>query len=141
MIHKVIPALCALALIVAACGSSAPEALPSDIQVTVDLKDSPYSIVVSPAAFNAGTIKFGIRNVGAMVHQFDLIKTDLAPDKLPIDGATAKAKEDGLVKQVLNIQPGKVATTSADLQPGHYVIICNVAGHYQLGMHAEFTVQ
>lgn len=141
MIHKLVPALCALALLIASCGSSAPETLPSDVQVTVDLKDSPYSIVLSPATFKAGTIKFGIRNAGAMVHQFDLIKTDLAADKLPLDTATAKAKEDGLVKQVLNIQPGKVATVSADLLPGHYVIICNVAGHYQLGMHADFTVQ
>lgn len=141
MIHKVALALCALALVVTSCGSSAPQALPSDVQVTVDLKDSPYSVVVSPATFKAGTITFGIRNTGAMPHQFDLIKTDLAADKLPIDAATAKAKEDGLVKQVLNIQPGKVATVSAELQPGHYVIICNVAGHYQLGMRADFTVQ
>lgn len=141
MIHKVALALCALALVVTSCGSSAPAALPSDVQVTVDLKDSPYSVVVSPATFKAGTITFGIRNTGAMPHQFDLIKTDLAADKLPIDAATAKAKEDGLVKQVLNIQPGKVATVSAELQPGHYVIICNVAGHYQLGMRADFTVQ
>lgn len=100
-----------------------------------------YSVTVSPATFKAGTIKFGVRNLGAMVHQFDLIKTDLAADKIPIDPTTAKAKEDGLVKQVLNIQPGKVATASADLAPGHYVIICNVPGHYQLLMRADFTVQ
>ena len=141
MIHRVVPALCALALLIASCGSSAPETLPSNVQVTVDLKDSPYSIVITPGTFQAGTILFGIRNAGAMPHQFDLIKTELAADKIPIDSATAKAKEDGLVKQVLNIQPGKVATVSADLQPGHYVIICNVAGHYQLGMHVDFTVR
>ncbi len=141
MTPRVLPMLCALALLVTSCGSSAPATLPSDVQVTVDLKDSPYSVVVTPSTISAGTVKFGIRNTGAMVHQFDLIKTDLAADKLPIDTATAKAKDDGLVKQVLNIQAGKVATVSADLQPGHYVIICNVAGHYQLGMHADFAVQ
>jgi len=27
-----------------------------------------------------------------------------------------------------------------DLAPGKYVLICNVAGHYQLGMHISFTV-
>lgn len=100
-----------------------------------------YSVVVTPATFKAGTIKFGVRNLGAMAHQFDLIKTDLAADKLPIDPVTAKASEAGLVKQVLNIQPGKVATATADLAPGHYVIICNVPGHYQLLMRADFTVQ
>ncbi len=100
-----------------------------------------YSVVLSPATIPAGTIKFGIRNLGTMAHQFDLIKTDLPADKLPIDSATAQAKADGLVKQVLNIQPNKVATVSAQLAAGHYVIICNVAGHYQLGMRADFTVQ
>ena len=139
MIPRPVALLCALVLLVAACGSNEPATLPSDVQVTVDMKE--YSVTVSPATIKAGTIKFGIRNVGTMAHQFDLIKTDLAADKLPIDTATAKAKEDGMVKQVLNIQAGKVATASADLQPGHYVIICNVAGHYQLGMKADLTVQ
>ena len=127
------------ALLVASCGAAQQTTLPDDVQVTVDLKD--YTITVTPDHIKAGTIKFGIRNLAAMEHQFDLIKTDLAADKLPIDGATAKAKEDGLVKQVKGIGGGRVATVSADLAPGHYVIICNIAGHYQLGMRADFTVE
>jgi uncharacterized cupredoxin-like copper-binding protein len=27
------------------------------------------------------------------------------------------------------------------LAPGHYVLICNIAGHYQLGMHTSLTVK
>jgi uncharacterized cupredoxin-like copper-binding protein len=30
---------------------------------------------------------------------------------------------------------------SADLAAGKYVVICNVAGHYQLGMRAALEVQ
>jgi len=86
-------------------------------------------------------VKFGIRNLGTMVHDFDLIKTDLAPDRLPTDTASAKAKTDGLVKQMINIAQGRATTLDADLAAEHYVIICNVAGHYQLGMRAELTVQ
>jgi uncharacterized cupredoxin-like copper-binding protein len=48
---------------------------------------------------------------------------------------------DGLVKQMINISAGRSTTLSADLAPGRYVIICNVAGHYQLGMRAELQVQ
>ena len=127
------------ALLIASCAAAQPATLPDDVQVTVDLRD--YTITVTPDHIKAGTIKIGIRNLAAMEHQFDLIKTDLAADKLPIDGATAKAKEDGLIKQVKGIGGGRVATVSADLQPGHYVIICNIAGHYQLGMRANFTVE
>ena len=135
---RAVVALCVSVVLLASCGS-APETLPADVQVTVEMKD--YAITLTPATIKAGTIKFGIRNNGAMLHEFDLIKTDLAPDKLVVDTAAAKAKTDGLVKQVQNIAVGKVATVSADLAPGHYVIICNVAGHYQLGMRAELTVQ
>jgi len=99
------------------------------------------SATVSPATFKAGTIKFGIRNVGTMVHDFDLIKTDIAFDKLPTDVGSGKAKDDGLVKQMINIAANRVTTLSADLAPGNYVIICNVAGHYQLGMRAAFKVE
>ena len=45
------------------------------------------------------------------------------------------------LKQMTNIAAGRVTTLSADLQPGHYVIICNVAGHYQLGMRVALTVR
>lgn len=138
MIPRLVFALC-LAVLLASCGPAQAEKLPSDVEVTVDMKD--YSITLNVKSVKAGVVKFGVRNLGGMAHQFDLIKTDLAADKLPVDTASAKAKEDGLVKQVLNIGPGKVVTASADLQPGHYVIICNVAGHYQLGMKADLTVE
>lgn len=129
--------LLSFALLLSACASQ-PAALPADVQVVVDMKD--YAVALSVTTVKAGSVKFGIRNLASMEHQFDLIRTDLAPDKLPIDSG-AKAKEDGLVKQVKGIGAGKVATISADLSPGRYLVICNIAGHYQLGMRAELRVE
>jgi len=86
-------------------------------------------------------VKIGIRNLGTMVHDFDLIKTDLPFDKLPIDNAAAKANTDGLVRQMQNISPNRVTTLEVNLAAGGYVIICNVAGHYQLGMRAALKVE
>lgn len=138
MIPRLAVALCALALVLSSC-SQAAETVPADAQLTVTLKD--YSVTLSVATVKAGTVKIGVQNSGAMAHEFEIIKTDLAADKLPVDTGSGKAKEDGLVKQVQNISVGKVAVVTADLAAGHYVIICNVAGHYQLGMHADLTVQ
>jgi uncharacterized cupredoxin-like copper-binding protein len=137
VIPRLLVGICLLVL--AASCSSAPEALPADVNVIVDMKE--YTITLNTPTAKAGVVKFGIRNLGTMVHDFDVIKTDLAPDKLPIDTASAKAKTDGLVKQMINIAQGRVTTLEAQLEAGHYVIICNVAGHYQLGMRAELTVQ
>lgn len=130
-------ALFALILVASAC-SQTMEPLPSDVNVTVDMKE--YAITVSPATFKAGSIKFGIRNNGAMVHDFDLIKTDVAFDKLPLDTGSGKAKDDGLVKQMINIAANRSTTLTADLAPGNYVIVCNIPGHYQLGMRVAFKV-
>ena len=138
MIPRLLVGLCALVLVATSCSQPA-EAMPTDVNLIVDLKE--YSITLSVPTVKAGVVKIGIRNQGTMVHDFDLIKTDLAPDKLPIDTAAAKAKTDGLVKQMINIAVGRATTLSADLAAGHYVIICNVAGHYQLGMRAELKVE
>jgi len=88
----------------------------------------------------AGKIKIGVRNLAAMEHSFQVLKTDLAPDNLPVDGASAKAKEDGKVGEIASIPAGKSASVTIDLVPGKYVFICNIASHYQLGMHTGFTV-
>ena len=128
-----------VAALVASSCAQAPETLPADVGLTVDMKE--YSITLSAPTIKAGVVKIGIRNLGTMVHDFDLIKTDLPFDKLPIDGGSAKAKEDGLVRQMLNISPNRVTTIEASLAAGNYVILCNVAGHYQLGMRVALKVE
>ena len=138
MIQRAVVALIALLVVTSAC-SQGMEPLPADVNVIVDLKE--YSVTLSVTSIKAGTVKFGIRNNGTMVHDFDLYKTDLAVDKLPVEGGSAKVKMDGLVRQMINISANRSTTLSVDLAPGRYVIICNVAGHYQLGMRAELQVQ
>jgi uncharacterized cupredoxin-like copper-binding protein len=128
--------LLGVALTIAACGST-PETIPADVDVAVHLQD--YKVLLSVATVKPGPVRFGVKNEGGMEHSFELIKTDLAFDKLPT--VDAKAKEDGLVKQVKSLPVGKVSVVTADLAVGKYVIICNVAGHYQLGMRAALTVQ
>ena len=89
----------------------------------------------------AGHIVFGIRNHAAMAHEFKVIKTDLAPDQLPVDAASAKASEDGKVGELVDISAGATRKLALDLVPGKYVLICNVAGHYQLGMRVGLEVK
>jgi len=129
--------LMALALLVATCANPAAEA-PTGSQVVAELADS--KITVNVQSVKAGTIKIGVRNLGTMEHSFVVLKTDLLQDKLPVDGASAKAKEDGKVGEIPSIPAGKSAAVTVELTPGKYVFICNIAGHYQLGMHTGFTV-
>jgi len=138
MITRLVSAVMALALLLAACSNPADSA-PAGSQVVAELSD--YKITVNVPSVKAGKIKIGVRNLAAMEHSFQVLKTDLLPDKLPVDGASAKAKEDGKVGDIPSIPAGKSASVTVDLVPGKYVFICNVAGHYQLGMHTGFTVE
>ena len=136
MIRLSLALLLGLAVTVASC-AGASATIPTDVDVAVHMQD--YKVILSVATVKAGTVRFGIKNEGNMEHSFELIKTDLPFDKLPTTG-DAKAKEDGLIKQVKSLAVGKVEVVTADLAAGNYVIICNVAGHYQLGMRAALTV-
>jgi uncharacterized cupredoxin-like copper-binding protein len=127
-----------IALVVAACGSG-PAAAPEGSQIVVELSD--YKVGVNVPSVKAGSVKFGVRNLAAMEHNFVVIKTDLPQDKLQLDGATAKVNEDGKVGGITTIPAGRSASVTIDLTAGKYVFICNLAGHYQLGMHTGFTVE
>jgi uncharacterized cupredoxin-like copper-binding protein len=115
----------------------------------VDLSDFKIVVVVTEAvgvrsdhpAIAAGHVVIGIRNHASMTHELKVIKTDLLPDQLPVDGASAKAKEDGKVGELLNIFGGASRKLVLELAPGRYVLICNIAGHYQLGMRVGLQVQ
>ena len=38
------------------------------------------------------------------------------------------------------MEPGAVMMLTLDLAPGHYAVVCNLPGHYAMGMHQDFFV-
>ena len=79
------------------------------------------------------------RNVGKQQHEFVLLRTDKAPDAIPLEGD--KASEADSVGEISEQDPGDSATHSFKLTPGKYVFICNVDGHYKLGMRGSLDVK
>lgn len=131
-------AVASLGLLVA-CAEPVPEADITKGQIRADLKE--HTITLTSSEVRAGTVTFIVRNRGGSAHDFIVIKTELAPDKLPIDAQAQKAREDGRVGGLEELAPGKGGNVRVDLQPGHYLLICNVPTHYQLGMRTELTVR
>jgi uncharacterized cupredoxin-like copper-binding protein len=126
-------------VVASACGAAATNDTSETPNVYVEMSD--FKIVPDHPAVAAGHVVFGIRNHSSMQHEIKVIKTDLAPDALPMDQGAAKAKEDGKVGELLNISGGASRKLVLELAPGTYVLICNVAGHYQLGMRVGLEVQ
>ena len=139
-VHRVFTILVMVAVLASsACAAAGPADTSEVPSVYVDLSD--FKVASDHPTIAAGHVVVGIRNHASMAHELKVIKTDLAPDQLPVDGATAKAKEDGKVGELLNIAGGASRKLVLELTPGKYVLICNVAGHYQLGMRVGLEVQ
>lgn len=132
--------LLALALTLgAACAPAVPQVDVAQGQIRADLSD--FSVTLTSGEVRAGQVTFVVRNVGSSAHNFVVIRTDAAPDKLAIDPRTQAASEDGRVGALEEpFAPGQTLNLRLDLGPGRYVLICNVPGHYQLGMRAGLTV-
>lgn len=110
-------------------------------RISVTEKD--FGIAESTAQAASGEVTFAIHNDGPSVHEFVVIKTDLSDGDLPLVADGSEVDEDKLegIGEQEDIQPDTGATLSLNLEPGEYVFICNIAGHYNKGMHSSFTVQ
>jgi uncharacterized cupredoxin-like copper-binding protein len=128
---------CALAVAVTSCsGSGSGGTATGDVVVT--LKD--FSLTATPGTFAAGDITFGIQNDGPSVHEFVILRTDDEPGALPVENGLIPEDEIDLVDEAEDIAPGTDTSLSVNLQPGSYVLVCNLPAHYAAGMHAAFTV-
>jgi uncharacterized cupredoxin-like copper-binding protein len=117
-----------------ACGG--PQTV--DAELTED-----YQINLSTTTMKAGEITFNIQNTASdLEHEFVVVDTDLAPADMPLN-ADGDVDEDQItvVDEQEAIQAGESATLTVTLDPGHYVIMCNLPGHFAQGMHIEITVE
>jgi uncharacterized cupredoxin-like copper-binding protein len=100
--------------------------------------------IAAPAAIRAGTVNLEAANFGTIQHELLVFKSDLPPSAYPLD-KNGNIVEDGrginLVSDGDNIDPGKTQTRTVDLtQPGSYLFVCNIPGHFKAGMFSELTV-
>ena len=106
----------------------------------VSATEKDFSIDLATSSAPAGSVTFNISNEGPSAHEFVIIKTDDAPDALPVKDNTVEEDKIDVVDEAEDIAPSTTATLTTDLEAGSYVIICNIPTHYEQGMHAAFTV-
>lgn len=117
---------------------------PSKIDATL----TTYKIVLSQNSARAGDIIFHVHNDATdLKHEFVIFKTDLPEDQLPLTPEGAVDEEGAGVTHIdeVEVEAGQAADLQVNLEPGNYVIICNINDnnemHYQHGMHVSFTVK
>lgn len=114
----------------------------------VDAALTTYKITVDKNSVSSGEVTFHIHNDATdLTHEFVVFKTDLPPDQLPLNDEGIVDEETGaitLIDEAEDIEPGMSTDLTVNLEPGNYVLVCNVDSeelHYQHGMYTAFTVK
>jgi len=114
----------------------------------VDVALTTYKIVMSTNSAKAGEIVFHVHNDATdLLHEFVIFKTDLPPDQLPVNAEGAVDEEGAGVTHIdeVEVEVGASADLTVTLEPGNYVMICNINDnnemHYAHGMTVAFTVK
>lgn len=111
---------------------------------TRNVTENEYSISPDQPTVSSGKVTITVSNSGAIKHELVILQTDSAPTALPKSSKKDEADEEKAgttAGEFGAIAPGASNSADFDLSPGHYVLICNITGHYSKGMAAEFTVK
>lgn len=114
----------------------------------IDVALTTYKIEMSATSARSGDIVFHVHNDSTdLLHEFVIFKTDLPEDQLPLNSEGAVDEEGAGVTHIdeVEVEIGQAADLAVNLEPGNYVLICNINDnnemHYQHGMHVAFTVK
>jgi uncharacterized cupredoxin-like copper-binding protein len=117
---------------------------------TVDAALTTYAITLDKDSASSGEITFHVHNDATdLTHEFVVFKTDIPADQLPLNDEGIVDEEAGgsdlvLIDEVEDVEPGMSKDLTVNLEPGNYVLLCNIDSdemHYAHGMHAPFTVK
>ena len=156
MLAGTVVALVALAGLAAACGddddgdgdgdgdqTDSEDGTTGSEETAVDVSLMEFRVDPSIDTVSAGTVTFNASNDGAIVHNLLVIRTDLDPTALPVDDDTFMVDEDQVevVASSSDLEVGNAEGMAVDMDSGSYVLICNIATHYDAGMSVGFSVE
>src|SRR4051812_4593456 len=104
--------------------------------VKVRLTD--FKIAPSASTVSAGKVTFAATNAGKDEHEMVVVRTNKQPSQLRKGN---EASEAGSVGEISETKPGASKQVTLNLEPGRYVLLCNVPGHFMAGMYTTLTVK
>jgi uncharacterized cupredoxin-like copper-binding protein len=105
---------------------------------SVNINLTEMSITPGTVRVSAGKVTFSVKNAGKITHELVVIRTAKAASNLSV--SSGRASEAGHVGETGDMAAGASKKLSLTLTRGHYVLLCNVAGHYQAGMRGTLVV-
>lgn len=100
-------------------------------------------ITIGTVEIPAGEVTFRVVNESQEFYHSMAISPVANPSKaLPylIDKVMVDEEAAGTTARVKELKPHDSASMTVDMQPGTYILYCNIAGHYVMGMWTMVTV-
>lgn len=103
-----------------------------------------FRLTPSVRSVPEGTVTFHVVNDGPSTHEFVVDETFYAAEDLPLQKNGLQVNEQATTLRTADemsvIRVGTARDLTMRMQKGHYVIFCNLEGHYQGGMRFGFDV-
>jgi uncharacterized cupredoxin-like copper-binding protein len=110
----------------------------------IDGTEKEWEIKISAAKHVPGSITFNLTNNGTIPHEFLVVRTDKTAAELLSDVDPGTDRIDEALLDVIDEQPeyeaGTPGAVTVNLPVGHYVVMCNIQGHYKNGMYADLDI-
>jgi uncharacterized cupredoxin-like copper-binding protein len=123
---------------------------------TVGVTLAEGSLTPDVKSVRAGRVTFETSNTGRVEHELLVVRTDLAPDDLPmgLEGPAVRLAGDVVLgvphkhgsheakrAATRHVPPAASRRETIVLEPGKYVLLCSLPGHYESGQRAGLTVR
>jgi uncharacterized cupredoxin-like copper-binding protein len=133
-----VAALVAAQLLLAGCSSDEREA---ESRSAASVVEKDFNIT-APKTIAAGDVDIAVKNLGPVSHEL-IVARGTAAD-LPLRHDAVTVDEDAIEPRIVGaLEPVGAGVHELDLnlEPGRYVLLCNMNGHYRSGMHTEVVVR
>lgn len=109
-----------------------------------DMSKATMGITVDSNDIHAGEVTLvAINDSKYLIHEMLIAPIRSTYSPLPFDNIKSRVDEDAAhsLGEVSELDPGKTGALRITLKPGMYILLCNIPGHYAMGMWTTIIVK
>jgi hypothetical protein len=96
-----------------------------------------WAVIPSDGRVPAGRLRVVVQNFGQLRHELDIVPTERWGQKLPVRNGRAVGEN---AAPPIVVAPGETRSAEVKLDPGFYVLLDNLRGHYAAGAAVAIVV-